>query len=375
MPNSKSQLFAPLRIGDLTLSHRIVMAPMTRMRATSDYVLEDVSREYYAQRSTVPGTLLISEAVGIAAECAAFPNIPAIFTSEQIASWKKISDAVHANGAYLYLQIIAAGRIAYPEFIHAQGFPYVSSYPTQHPKRPEVPVALSEAGVERYIAHFAQAARNAIEEAGCDGVEIHACNGSLIEQFIQDVVNKRTDKYGGSIENRARFLLEVTDAVVKAIGEKRTGIRLSPWSKGQGKQLLFDCMGMRNPIPTYTYIISELVKRHSDLAYIHMIEPGIEGIIEGAPQTLEEGIIFASQLWSPRVYMTGGGYTPESALKTADKYENTAVAIGRMFISNPDLPSRICAGHELAASDPSTYYSFGPTATRGYIDYPLASSA
>ncbi|CAE6427482.1 unnamed protein product, partial [Rhizoctonia solani] len=228
-----SKLFDPLQVGDITIAHRIVMAPMTRLRATPDGVVTEVTAEYYSQRSTVPGTLLISEGVSVAAEAGGFANLPGFFNDTQLAGWKKVVDVVHANGSYIYLQIAALGRVGYPEILHAGGHPYISSSPIKLDSRSETPTELSQSEIKRYIGLYAEAAQRAVHEAGFDGVEIHACNGSLIDQFIQDVVNKRTDHYGGSIENRSRFVLEAIEAVVSKIGAKRTGIRFSPWSKGQ----------------------------------------------------------------------------------------------------------------------------------------------
>ncbi|CCO28593.1 Festuclavine dehydrogenase subunit FgaOx3 OS=Neosartorya fumigata (strain ATCC MYA-4609 / Af293 / CBS 101355 / FGSC A1100) GN=fgaOx3 PE=3 SV=1 [Rhizoctonia solani AG-1 IB] len=367
MPET-SRLFDTLRVGNLTLAHRIIMAPMTRLRGTPDGVVKDITAEYYSQRSTIPGTLLIAEAVSVAAEAAGFPNFPGFFNDAQVAGWKKVVDAVHANGSYIYLQIGALGRMGYPEVLDAGGHPYVSSSPTKLGSRSRIPAELSQSEIRRYVGLYAEAARRAVHEAGFDGVEIHACNGSLIEQFIQDVVNRRSDNYGGSIVNRTRFLFEVVQAVVDEIGVNRTGIRFSPWSKGQD-------MGMKNPVPTYTHIIAGLAEKHPELAYIHMIEPGINSADDGTTQELDEGVTasndFAFQIWSPRTYLTGGGYNHKSAPKTADKLENTAIVIGRLFISNPDLPLRIKAGLEPVASDPSTYYSAGPESVKGYTDYPL----
>ncbi|CAE6500886.1 unnamed protein product [Rhizoctonia solani] len=362
-----SKLFEPLCVGDLTISHRVIMAPMTRLRATQDGVVTEITAEYYSQRSAVPGSFLIAEAVSVAAEAGGFSNLPGFFNDTQVAGWKKVVDAVHANGSYIYLQIAALGRVGYPEILHAGGHPYISSSSTKLESRSETPSELSQDEIKKYVELYAEAARRAVHEAGFDGVEIHACNGSLNEQFIQDVVNKRTDHYGGSIENRSRFVLEVVEAVASNIGTKRTGIRFSPWSKGQE-------MGMRNPIPTYTYIISELVERHPELAYIHMIEPGINSAENGTTQELDEGVKasndFAFQIWTPRAYLTGGGYDHKSAPKMAETLDNTAIVIGRLFISNPDLPLRIKAGLEPVASDPSTYYIPGPESTKGYTDYP-----
>ncbi|KAH7341374.1 hypothetical protein B0J17DRAFT_693727 [Rhizoctonia solani] len=313
-----SKLFDPLQVGDLTLAHRIVMAPMTRLRATPDVVVTGFTAVLFSAFGR-PGTLLITEAV---------------------------VDVIHVNGSYIYPQIVALGRMGYPEVLHAGGHPYVSSSSTKLDSRSESPTELGQIEIKR-----------AVHEAGFDGIEIHACNGSFIEQFIQDVVNKRTDDYGDSIENRSRFALEVTEAAVSKIGAKRTGIRFSPWSKGRE-------IAMRSPVPTYTYIVSELVKRHSELTYIHMIEPGINSADNGTTQELDEGVIasndFAFQIWSP---------LPTSPVGATDRLKNAAIVIERLFISNPDLPLRIKAGIKPAAFDPSTYYTLGPESVKGYTDY------
>lgn len=368
--SNPSKLFSPLRIGNLSLAHRLVMAPMTRLRATDDGTITDITAEYYSQRSSLPGTLIITEGTIVAAEAGGLPNCPGVYTDAQVAGWKKVVDAVHANGSFIFLQISALGRMGYPERIHAAGYPYVSSSPTQQDGRSEVPVELAEEDIKRYVGMYAEAAERAVHVAGFDGVEIHACNGSLIEQFIEDVVNKRADNYGGSIENRSRFVLEVTDAVVARVGAKRTSIRLSPWNK-------FNGMGMRNPIPTYSHIVTELSKRHSELAYIHLIEATRDSAGKVSVQTLDEGVTvsndFAYQLWAPRPYLTAGGYDANSASEAVDRLQNTGIVIGRPFIANPDLPTRIRSGIELAVSDSSTHYAAGPEGVKGYTDYPTAS--
>ncbi|QRW02781.1 NADH:flavin oxidoreductase/NADH oxidase [Ceratobasidium sp. AG-Ba] len=372
MSSASSPLFAPLNVGDMKLAHRVVMAPMTRLRADSSYVIGDATVEYYRQRSAVPGTFVITEFVTISSEAGGFPNMPGAYTDAQIAAWKKVVDAVHANGSYIFLQIGSLGRVGYPSILHAEGHPYVSSSPVPLAGRDETPVEMSESDIKRYVENYAKVAHAAVHVAGFDGVEIHACNGGLAEQFIQDTVNKRTDKYGGSIENRARYLFEVTEAVSQAVGDKRIGVRFSPWSKGQG-------MGMVDPIPTYSHIISGLAKGHPELAYIHMIEPGIESSATVPVDIQADGKMpsndFAYELWSPRPYLTAGGYTAESAKEAAEKRDNVAVVMGRPFIANPDLPYRILHNLELAASDNSTWYTTGTEATKGYIDYPSAVSA
>ncbi|KAG8687533.1 hypothetical protein FRC09_013441 [Ceratobasidium sp. 395] len=369
MSTTSSKLFTPLRVGDMTLAHRIVMAPMTRLRADSAYVIGDAAIEYYKQRSTVPGSFVITECASVSAEAGGFPNLPGAYSDAQVAAWKKIIDAVHANGSYIFLQLGALGRVGMPEVLAAEGHPYVSSSPTPLEGRSKAPTELTESDIKRYVENYAKAAHNAVHAAGFDGVEIHACNGGLTDQFIQDVVNKRTDKYGGSIENRARYLFEITEAVSKAVGDKRIGIRFSPWGKVQE-------MGMADPVPTYQYIISELAKRHPEFAYIHMIELDAEAASDAPISARADGTLpsndFAYELWSPRPYLTAGGYTAKSAKETSEKRENAVIVMGRPFISNPDLPRRILYGQELADSDKSTWYSPGPESVKGYTDYQVA---
>ncbi|CAE6510173.1 unnamed protein product [Rhizoctonia solani] len=368
---ASNKLFTPLQLGDLTLAHRVVMAPLTRFRADDNHVHTDLAVEYYSQRAEVPGTLLLTEATFISPEAGGYDHIPGIWSDEQIAAWKRVTDAVHDRRSYIYLQLWALGRAADAKVIERDGYPYVSSSPTPMEEGGPVPRELSKEDIKRYVDTYTQAAKNAVFRAGFDGVEIHSANGYLLDQFLQDVCNKRTDEYGGSVENRARFTLEVADAVTAAVGAKKTGIRFSPWGKFQG-------MRMEDPVPTFSYVVKELAKRHTDLAYVHFVEPVVSGDsdqrVEHAYDTGSashpDSNDFAREIWAPRTFLSAGGYKPESGEEAANKYGNTAIVFGRYFIANPDLPERLRKGIPLNHYDCSTFYTPGP---KGYVDYPKAS--
>ncbi|CAE6501883.1 unnamed protein product [Rhizoctonia solani] len=363
MSNNSNKLFTPLPLGDITLTHRVVMAPLTRFRADNNHAPTELAVQYYSQRAEVPGTLLISEATFIAPQAGGYDHVPGIWSDEQIEAWKKIVDAVHQRNSYIYLQLWALGRGGDPRVLAREGLPYVSSSPESIKGRP-APRALTEEEIKEYLQLYAQAAKNAVFKAGFDGVEIHCANGYLLDQFLQDNCNKRTDQYGGSIENRARFVLEVVDAVTAVVGVKRTGIRFSPWNTFQG-------MRMQDPIPTFSYVVQELSQRYSDLAYIHFVESTMEEQSTKGTQPIEqiESNDFARDIWSPRTFLSAGGYDAEKAEEAANKHENTAIVFGRYFISNPDLPERLRKGTALAQYDLNTFYTPGP---KGYIDYPRA---
>ncbi|KAF8698349.1 oxidoreductase, partial [Rhizoctonia solani] len=373
---SQPKLFTPIRVGDMMLSHRVILAPLTRFRADDEHVHHEIAVEYYSQRATTPGTLLISEGVLVSPEAGGYDNVPGIWNERQIAAWKKVVDAVHKRGSYIFLQLWASGRAADPRVLEKEGHPYVSSSPSllERPGYPNVtPRELSKSEIKQYVESYARAAKNAVYEAGFDGVEIHAANGYLIDQFNQDVCNKRTDEYGGSIENRSRFLLEVLEAVVKEVGAKRAGIRFSPWARFQG-------MRMENPIPTFAYLVSEIAQRYSDLAYLHFIEPVASGSSGAEDESRDMDSItgtfnsndFARLIWQPRPFFSAGGFKPESALVEAET-KDTCVVIGRYFISNPDLPERLRRGIPLSPYNRDTFYTAGPKAAKGYIDYPQAA--
>ncbi|KAF9002767.1 hypothetical protein BDQ17DRAFT_1280278 [Cyathus striatus] len=368
-------LFKPIKIGAIELQHRVVLAPLTRFRAgkKSHIPTLPLVKEYYTQRASRPGTLVITEATFIAAQVAGYDNVPGIWSKDQINAWKEITDSIHASNSFIFLQIWALGRAANPTILESNGHPYVAPSPIAYKSRSPRELTLSE--IHEYPKLFAQAARNA-REAGFDGVELHSANGYLLDQFLQDVSNQRTDDYGGSIENRSRFGLEVVSAVVEAIGADRVGIRLSPWSK-------FQEMRMDNPIPQFAHFVSFLKKAHPDLAYIHVVEPetaGSSGKAHG-PEDLhlgndsnEESNDFLRAIWKPKPFISCGGYIRESALIRAED-KGDIIAFGRWFIANPDLSYRLQHNIPLTEYNGDTFYipAEDPKTAVGYIDYPFAT--
>lgn len=361
---NQSRLFEPLKIGNVELQNRIVMAPLTRYRASDVHVVLPIVKTYYAQRASVPGTLLISEATFISARAGGMDNIPGIYNDAQINGWKNVTAAVHARGCFIYCQLWALGRAADSRVLHREGFDYVSSSGTRMKEKLPAPKELSDQEIQEYISDYAAAATNAIA-AGFDGVEIHGANGYLPDQFLQDNCNKRRDKWGGSIENRSNFHLSVAKAVVEAIGSERTGIRLSPWSVFQG-------MRMADPIPQFTHVVRGL--KALNLAYLHLVESRISGSADSEATGKND---FAIDIWtegsSSTPLLIAGGFKPETARKCVDQEypdKNIAVAFGRHFISNPDIVFRIDRGIELQQYDRTTFYK--AKSEDGYLDYPFS---
>lgn len=359
----QSKLFEPIQLGQHKLSNRLVMAPLTRFRGDDKHVQMDIAEEYYSQRACVPGTLLITEATFISAEAGGFPNVPGIYNHEQIAAWKKVVDSVHKAGGVIYLQLWALGRAANPDTKKAEGAgDLVSSSDVPMADNSPAPRPLSEDEIQNYIKQYAAAAKNAIEGAGFDGVEIHGANGYLVDQFTQDTANKRTDAWGGSIEKRARFCLEVSKAVVDAVGADKTGIRLSPWSTFQG-------MRMEDPIPQFSYVMKELKKLR--LAYVHLVESRISG---NADVESTEKIDPFIDIWAgTSPILVAGGFKPDSARRAVDeeyKDKDILVVFGRYFISNPDLVFRLERGIEFQQYDRETFYK--AKSRDGYTDYPYS---
>ncbi|KAF9064578.1 FMN-linked oxidoreductase [Rhodocollybia butyracea] len=317
---STSNLFAPITVGKMSLSHRVVLAPLTRLRTTATSSPLKVVKEYYSQRASTPGTFVISEGTLIAPSAAGLAGFPGIWSEAQISAWKEVADAVHAHGSYIYLQIAALGRVAQSaalktfdagyEVVGAGDIPMTGG---------EVPRPMTVEEIKASMVLYGQAAVNAVKKAGFDGVEIHGANGCLVDQFLQDVTNNRKDDYGGSVENRARYALEVVDAVTSAIGEEKTAIRLSPWSKDQD-------MGMKDPLPTYAYLVSQLKEKHPNLSYLHLIQ---SRDLDDPDQSNEA--LF--DLWSPRPLIVADGFNRDKALKITER-DGVLVAFGRHFISN-----------------------------------------
>ncbi|PVH84315.1 NADPH dehydrogenase [Cadophora sp. DSE1049] len=360
---STSNLFKPLKLGKVELQNRIVLAPLTRFRADDAHVPLPFVPEYYAQRGSVPGTLLITEATFIAPKAGGYGNAPGIWSEAQIASWKKVTVAVHAKGSFIYLQLWALGRAADPRQLKKElgQDAEVKSSGNVPFEGGATPTPLTEEEIKEYIGLYAQAAKNAVE-AGFDGVEIHGANGYLIDQFTQDNANNRTDAYGGSVEKRARFGIEVAKAVVEAVGADRTGIRLSPFSTFQG-------MKMKDPKPQFSYLAQELKKLK--LAYIHVVESRISG---NADVETTENIDFLLDLWDNQSpVLIAGGFKQDSARRAADeeyKDKNILVVFGRYFISNPDLVFRVEKGIDFTPYDREKFYNKGEK--EGYITWPFS---
>ncbi|KAI0039631.1 FMN-linked oxidoreductase [Auriscalpium vulgare] len=360
---STPKLFQPYKLGSIgELKHRIVMAPVTRNRGNNKHVLVERSVEHYRARSVVPGTLIIGEATYIAQKASGYTfHVPGIWNDEQIAGWKKVVDAVHANGSYIVLQLWALGRAAIPEVLEQEdpSLPYVSAGDIQVEGVSKAPRPLTHADIKEYVQLYAQAARNGMEKAGFDGVEIHGGNGYIIDQFLKDRTNNRTDEYGGSDENKARFALEVVEAVANAVGQDKVGLRLAPW------QTRFDYRLYRDdPKPTFGYLVRQVRERLPDLAYLHVIEPRIQDSFE---IELNETNDFLRELWKGKTYMTAGGFTREMALEHAE-HTDELIGFGRAFISNPDLVERLQKNIPLTPHDRTHFYTLETEV--GYNDYP-----
>jgi NADPH2 dehydrogenase len=312
--------------------------------------------EYYSQRASVPGTLLVSEGTFISKADGGYANVPGIYEQSHIDAWRKVTNAVHEKGSFIFCQLWALGRAANAEVSEAEGITTVSSSNIPISSERPVPQQLSVDEIQGRVQNYVQAARNAIE-AGFDGVELHGANGYLIDQFIQDTSNQRNDQYGGSIENRSRFPIEVVKAVSEAVGAERLGIRLSPWS-------VFGGMRMEDPIPQFSDVIRKL--KPFAMAYLHLVESRIAG---SSDVEASEGLNFAYDLWDGTL-LVAGGFRPDSARHLVDEEhpeKKIVVMFGRYFISTPDLPFRIKAGVELNDYNRATFYT--PKSSVGYVDY------
>ncbi|MEZ5821277.1 MAG: alkene reductase [Bradyrhizobium sp.] len=362
-------LFSPVQIGPYQLKHRVVLAPLTRMRASKPSLApRPLNAEYYAQRST-SGGLLIAEASPVSATAFGAPAVPGIYTEEQIAGWRKVVDAVHARGGVIFLQLWHVGRVSHSSFQPGGALPVAPSAIaiSQELKTStadgkvvayETPRALETSEIPGIVEAFRQAAKNALA-AGFDGVEVHGANGYLLEQFLQTRSNQRTDRYGGSIENRARLLLEVTQAAVDVWGANRVGVRLSPYG-------IANDSGEPDPMPLYTHVVEKL--NPLGLAYLHFIEPRSSGAgrAEVNWQNVPSAMVLFRPIWKGKL-IAAGGFTGQTADDAVAQGHADAVAFGRIFISNPDLPRRLQHGYPLTPYDRKTFYG-GDVA--GYTDYP-----
>lgn len=344
-------LFDPLQLGELTLPNRIVMSPLTRSRAGAVRIPNDLMAQYYAQRATAG--LIISEATIVSPRGAGYADTPGIWSAEQVEGWKKVTRAVHEAGGRMLLQLWHVGRVSDPFFLDGQ-LPVAPSAiaPKGHvsllrPERPFVtPHALTRDEIQGVISDFRRGAENA-QAAGFDGVEIHGANGYLLDQFLQDGSNTRTDEYGGELANRARLMLEVVDEAIAVWGAGRVGLHLAP--RGDSHD-----MKDSNPALTFGYIAREAQQR--GLAFLCARE--YEGLDSLGPQLKKE---FGS------AFIANEKFTLESAQAILARGDADAVAFGKAFIANPDLPKRFKQGAALNAPRPEFFYSGG---AEGYTDYP-----
>ncbi|SEK12840.1 alkene reductase [Paraburkholderia diazotrophica] len=365
-----NKLFSRTSVGPFELNHRVVLAPLTRMRTEEGNVPGDLMVEYYSQRAS-KGGLLITDATAVSPLGIAYVGAPGIYTDAQVEGWKRVIDAAHAKGARVFLQMWHAGRQAHPA--NTGGTTPVAPSALRSLEhaaiRDEsgniteaelvVPRALELAEIPRIVEQFRRSAVLA-KEAGFDGVELHGANGYLFEQFLLDGTNHRTDAYGGSIENRARFLFDTLEAVVAVWGPGRVALRLSPSGT-------YGTMSDSDPHATFGYVAERL--NSYDLAYLHVIEPRIRGIVE---QETSASDVTSKDM--RRIYkgtlIAAGGFTGQSAEQIVVDGDADLVAFGRMFISNPDLPERLRTGKPLAHYDRSMFYGGD---ARGYTDYAFYS--
>lgn len=365
--NSSTTLFSPIKLGDRTLANRIVMSPMTRLRADGTIPTELMAK-YYAQRASAG--LIVTECTMVSPLSNGYMNVPGIYSQEQVEGWKLVTKAVHDRGGKIFLQLWHSGRVAHPSLLDGE-LPVapsaIAATGTLHTPigkvEMETPRALETAEIPKIIEQFRTGAKNAME-AGFDGVELHGAFGYLIDQFLQDVSNQRTDEYGGSIANRARFLLEVVTAVTEVWGDNRVGIKLSPSNTFYG-------MGDSNAKETFSYVVRAL--NDFRLAYIHLMEAS-EIDLKNA-DVINPVLPVFSPLYQGTI-ITNGGYDKQKGNEVLAKEQAQLVSYGRPYIANPDLVKRFELDAELNEPNPKTFYGRGDdeNAPVGYTDYPFLRS-
>lgn len=349
-----SKLFEPVRIGNIELKNRLGMAPMTRSRALPDGTPSDLAAEYYGQRASVG--LIISEGTQPSEDGQGYTNTPGIYTESHIEGWKKVTSKVHNEGGRIFVQLMHVGRVSHPDNTphHRQAVapsaiaPNIEIFTAQGMKEIPTPRALSEGEIKDVINEFRLAARAAVE-AGADGVEIHGANGYLIQQFLSENANQRQDAYGGTIENRSRFAIEVAKAVVNEVGPERTGIRFSPQGTLNGIEEGETSSEM------YRYLVSELDKLN--LAYLHIMHFGNESLLQEI-----------RQLWSQALLVNRAGRTLDQLTVDLDNELADVITVGTWMIANPDFVERLKLDAPLNMPDKNTIYAGG---AEGYIDYPF----
>lgn len=356
---SEDILFTPVQIGRYTLRNRIAMAPLTRCRAKQPGDIPwQMNADYYRQRSGAG--LIISEATHISPQGKGYAFTPGIYSDAQIDGWRKVTDAVHDEGGLIFLQLWHVGRVSHPDLQPDKALPVAPSaigfegmaFTENGPKPYQTPRALEQQEIPGIVEQYRTAAENALK-AGFDGVEIHSANGYLLDQFLRDGSNLRTDAYGGGIENRTRLLLEVTEAIVDAIDADRTGVRLSPTNP-------FNGMSDSDPQALFNHVAKQLSR--FDLAYLHVVERMGRGEEEN---TEFDFVTLRSHFNGP--YIANGCYTAASARQGIERNDCDVVAFGKLYIANPDLTERFRLNAPLNTPDPNTFYGGGE---KGYTDYP-----
>jgi N-ethylmaleimide reductase len=358
-PAEPVDLLSPYSLGPLRLKNRMIMPPLTRSRAEQGNVPNHLAALYYSQRAGAG--LIVTEATQTSPKGQGYVATPGIHSDEQVAGWHKVTDAVHAQGGLIYLQLWHVGRISHPDFLNGE-LPVapspiaprgVQAFTADGLKDIPTPRALETQELPGIVEEFRQAARNA-KTAGFDGIEVHGANGYLLDQFLEDGTNQRTDQYGGSVENRARLLLEVVDAVTDVWGSDRVGVRLSPGGS-------FNDMVDSHPERTFSYAVQQLAPRN--LAYLHLIEPIPT---PGEHPTPDLSVHFFRPMYAGTI-IAANGYNFERADEVLHSGDADLVAFGQLFIANPDLPERFRRHARLNVPDRQTFYGGGE---KGYIDYP-----
>lgn len=365
--NTNLKLLEPYQLGPYTLKNRMVMAPLTRNRAAAGNVPQPINVDYYKQR--VSAGLIVTEATQISPQGQGYPSTPGIHSPEQIAGWKLITKAVHENGGLIFQQLWHVGRISHPSLQPKGELPVAPSAIAPEgnastfsgPQPFITPRVLETDEIPGIVADYRQAAQNAMV-AGFDGVEIHSANGYLFDQFLHDGSNQRRDRYGGAIENRARFLIEAIDAVVSVWGADRVGIRLSPSGT-------FGNMSDSDPKALFTYVVKQIER--FNLAYLHIVEPRVQGNMDVETPDMALSTSYFRTVYNGTI-ISAGGHTRETGEATLAGGHADLIAYGRLYIANPDLPNRFALNAPLNPYDRSTFY--GGTET-GYLDYPFLSHA
>ena len=361
-------LFKSLKVGEHTLSNKVVYPPTTRLRALDDHTPSDLELEYYDKRSKYAGSLLITEATFVSEQAGLYSNVPGIWNEKHVKGWKEITDRIHENGSFISSQFWFLGRVGDPQLLKDRGLDFVAPsaiYPDDTTKEKAEaagnPIrALTEKEIHDIIYDtYTNAAKNAIA-AGFDYIELHGAHGYLLDQFLQPATNQRTDKYGGSIENRARFVLELVDHLTTVVGANKLAIRISPWATSQGMKADQDST---HAVTTFSYLLHELQKRAdsgNELAYVSIVEPRVLGIIDVEKSQQAGDNTFVGQIWKG-VILKSGNYTydaPHFKTLLHDISDNrTMVGFARYYTSNPDLVKRLYEGWALTPYDRNTFDS------------------